>query len=75
MYRRKKQLADQYGISIRTVDRRIEWILEHLDRYPADAVVHNGSMVFVRDDVFQDVIVNGNRIDAGLNPTFREALR
>lgn len=70
MYRRKKYLAELYGISIRTVDRRIVWIQEHADRYPAGAVIHIGRMPFVREDVFEDAIANRNKVDAGLAPTF-----
>lgn len=71
-FRRKKYLADKYGISVRTVDRKIEWIQKHADRYPPDAVIHSGRMPFVREDVFQDVIVNGNKVDAGLCPAFAQ---
>ncbi|GEM_PF-6645293 len=71
MYRRKKYFAKEYGISVRTVERKIDWIKRHADRYPADAVVHNGNIVFVREDVFEDVIVNENRIEAGLKPALK----
>jgi hypothetical protein len=74
-FRRKKYLADTYGISVRTVDRKIEWIRKHPDRYPADAVIHCGRIPFVREDVFQDAIANGNKIDAGLCPAFAQIRR
>lgn len=69
MYRRKKWFAEQYGISIRTVNRKIDWIKQHESRYPANSLVRNGGMTFVREDVFEDVIVNEDRINAGLNPS------
>lgn len=71
MYRRKKYYAAEYGISIRTVERKIVWIQKHADRYPDDAVVHNGRILFVREDVFEDVIRNEHRVDAGLKPEFK----
>lgn len=72
IYRRKKYLANEYGISVRTVERRIDWILAHADRYPEGAVIHNGRITFAREDVFEDCIKNGNKIDAGFNPVFVE---
>lgn len=71
MYRRKKYLASQYGISVRTVDRKIAWIRNHADRYPRNAVIHSGKIPFVREDVFEDAIINADRVDAGLNPAFK----
>ena len=73
MYRRKRFYKEQYDISMRTVSRKVEWILAHADRYPKDSVVKNGKFTFIREDVFEDVIVNQNRIDAGMNPEFKEA--
>lgn len=72
VYRRRKYLADEYGISISTVDRRIAWILKHADRYPQKSVVHCNRITFVREDVFEDAIVNGGWVDAGLDPVFKE---
>lgn len=70
MYRRMEWFAEQYGVCVRTVDRRIDWIRKHGDRYPTDAVVRNGNIPYVREDVFEDVIKNMNKVDAGLAPKF-----
>lgn len=72
VYRRKKYLASLYDVSMRTVDRRIDWIRAHADRYPSGAVIHCGRIPYVREDVFLDAVINGNKVDAGLAPEFKE---
>ena len=54
------------------IQRRIEWIKAHASRYPADAVVYDGTKPFIREDVFEDLIRNRNNVDAGLDPVFKE---
>ena len=58
MFRDMKWYAKEYGYSIRTIQRRIEWIKAHASRYP--------------EDVFEDLIRNKNNVDAGLDPVFKE---
>lgn len=71
-YKRKRFLAEKYGISVRTVDRKMDWIRSHADRYPRDAIVYSGKIPFVREDVFKDAMFNGAKVDAGIAPAFRE---
>ena len=73
MFRDMKWYSKQYGYSIRTIQRRIEWIKAHASRYPEDAVVYDGTKPFVREDVFEDLIRNRNNVDAGFDPVFKEA--
>lgn len=75
MFRDMKWYSKQYGYSIRTIQRRIERIKAHASRYPADAVVYDGTKPFVREDVFEDLIRNRNAVDAGLDPAFKEEQR
>ena len=72
VYRRKRYLAALYDISMSTVDRRITWIRAHADRYPDNVVACCGRIPYIREDVFQDAVINGNRVDAGIAPEFGE---
>ena len=72
-YKRKKVLAEKYGISVRTVDRKMDWIGSHADRYPRGAIVYAGKIPYIREDVFKDAMFNGGKVDAGIAPAFREA--
>lgn len=72
-YKRKKYIAEKYDISVRTVDRKMDWIRDHADRYPRGAIVYAGKIPYVREDVFKDAMFNGNKVDAGIAPAFREA--
>lgn len=74
-YGRKKYLAEKYGISVRTVDRKMDWIRSHSDRYPRGAIVYAGKIPFVREDVFKDAMFNSGKVDAGIAPAFEEAIR
>jgi hypothetical protein len=69
-YKRKRALAEEYDISLSTVNRRIVWILKHQDRYPAGSVIHSGTIPYIREDVFRDCMTYGNAIEAGIAPAF-----
>lgn len=66
MRRTKQAIREMYGLSEETINRRISWIKKHSERYPKDSVTRNGRLVFVRLDVFDDMILNMNHIDAGI---------
>lgn len=66
MRRTKQAIREMYGLSEETINRRISWIKKHPERYPKDSITRNGRLVFVRLDVFDDMIVNMNHIDAGI---------
>jgi hypothetical protein len=72
-YKRKKYLAEKYDVSVRTVDRKMDWIRSHADRYPRGAIVYAGKIPYIREDVFKDAMFNGGKVDAGIAPAFREA--
>lgn len=65
-YKRKRALAEEYDISLSTVNRRIVWILKHQDRYPAGSVIHSGTIPYIREDVFRDCMTHADEIDRGL---------
>lgn len=72
-YKRKKYLAEKYDVSVRTVDRKMDWIRSHADGYPRGAIVYAGKIPYIREDVFKDAMFNGGKVDAGIAPAFREA--
>ena len=68
MYKRKKYFADLYGVSIRTIERKIDWIRKHESRYPVDSIRYVGNMPYIAEDVFDDALFNSSKVDAGLMP-------
>ena len=71
-YLRKTQLADQYSISIRTVDKAVRQIRDLIGiRYPANSVTRFGQIIRIRADVFDDLMAFGDRIENGTAPEFK----
>ena len=71
MYLKKSQLAREYSIGLTTVGVKIRMIRDLTpERYPRGAVITTGGLIRVRDDVFQDAMVNGDAIAAGVAPEF-----
>ncbi|MDD6666688.1 MAG: hypothetical protein PUE58_01765 [Lachnospiraceae bacterium] len=71
-YSRIKRLAEDFDVSTRTVERRLVWIRMHSDRYPKDSIKYFGRIPYTRNDVFQDAMLNGNKVDAGIPVEFIE---
>jgi hypothetical protein len=71
MYLKKSVLAKEYDIGLTTVNMRIRMIREQIpDRYPRGAVITTGGIIRVRDDVFEDVMINGDAIEHNVAPAF-----
>lgn len=71
MYLKKRDYADEYQISVSTVDSRIRKIRRLIGtRYPRDAIVHTGRLIRIRDDVFADIMQWDDAIDCGIAPPF-----
>lgn len=71
MYLKKSQLAREYSIGLTTVGEKIRFIRDLTPaRYPRGAVISNGGIIRVRDDVFQDAMIYGDAIAAGVAQNF-----
>ena len=68
MYRTKKELAAEYSISIRTVDRILADIIRPGigSRYPKDAEITIGNRCRIESEAFCDAIKNRGLIEVGL---------
>ena len=71
MYRKKSTLAKEYDICIRTVSYRIQFIKQHLDRYPKHSIIYVGKDLRIRDDAFRDVMLNYDAIMCGTADAFK----
>lgn len=70
-YETRKQLSQRYAVSISTVDNRQKEIKKLIGkRYPAESFLDNGGIHRIRSDVFDDLMLNGDRIAAGVAPEF-----
>lgn len=75
-YLRKSQLADQYSISLRTVDKAVNRIRDLIGvRYPTNAVTRYGAITRIRADVFNDLMTYGDRIENETAPEFKGGSR
>ena len=71
-YLSKRQLVDQYSISLRTVDKAVNRIRDLIGvRYPSNAVTRYGAIIRIREDVFNDLMTYGDRIENGTAPRFK----
>lgn len=71
-YLSKKQLVDQYSISLRTVDKAVNRIRDLIGvRYPTNAVTRYGAIIRIREDVFNDLMTYGDRIENETAPEFK----
>lgn len=61
MYQNIQQTADFYGISRRTVSRRVRE-MEKLPRYPERTVLRGDKLVLVDMDAFEDFMINRKRL-------------
>lgn len=68
MYRTKKELAEEYRISLRTVDRILSDILRPRlgERYETDAEIYIGSRCRIDADAFHDAVVHRRELEIGL---------
>lgn len=68
MYRTRQELADEYRISIRTVDRILTEILRPRlgDRYENDAEIFIGNRCRIDQDAFHDAVVHRRELEIGL---------
>lgn len=72
MYLKKSILAKEYGISMTTVSERIRMIRDQTPkRYPRGAIITTGRIIRIRDDVFEDAMINGDAILCGIAPDFK----
>lgn len=66
----KHRLADEYGYSTRTIERRIGEIEKLVGvRYPANTIFREPHMR-IREDVAKDYLENRTQIKAGTAPAF-----
>ena len=71
-YETRAQLAKRYSVSVSTVDNRQLQIRRLVGkRYPQDSFLDNGRIHRIRSDVFDDIMLYGDRIAAGVAPEFR----
>lgn len=71
-YETRAQLAKRYSVSVSTVDNRQKEIKKLIGkRYPPEAFLDNGRIHRIRSDVFDDIMLDGDRIRAGIAPEFR----
>ena len=71
MYLTKKDLAAEYHVSVKPVDRQLELLRDNIGkRYPRGCVIDRVRIIRIRDDVFHDSMVNGDLIERNLAPKF-----
>lgn len=71
-YESRTQLANRYSVSLSTVDNRQRRIKQLVGkRYPKNSFVDSDGIHRIRSDVFDDLMLNGNKIAAGVAPEFR----
>lgn len=70
-YETRAQLAKRYSVSVSTVDNRQRQIKQLIGkRYPPESFLDNGGIHRIRSDVFDDLMLNGDRIASGVAPEF-----
>lgn len=70
-YETRKQLSKRYSVSVSTVDNRQKEIKKLIGkRYPEEVFLDNGRIHRIRSDVFDDIMIYGDRIAAGVAPEF-----
>lgn len=68
---KRRNLAERYFYSLRTIDRRISEIEELQGiRYPARSVLRSSSGVRIREDVATDYLEHRDEILIGVAPAF-----
>ena len=71
-YESRKQLSGRYSISLSTTDERLKRILKLVGkRYPKNSFIDNEGIHRVRSDVFEDYMLNGEKIKAGIAEDFK----
>lgn len=71
-YETRKQLSSRFSISLSTTDDRLKRIRKLVGkRYPKNSFIDNEGVHRVRSDVFEDYMVNGERIKAGIAEDFK----
>lgn len=71
-YETRKQLSDRFSISLSTVDDRLRKIRKLIpDRYPKTSFIDNEGIHRIRSDVFEDYMLNGEKIKAGIAEDFK----
>lgn len=71
-YRKKADLAAEYAVSVRTVDRILKIIRDELGkRYRRDVIISTGNLTRVDEDVFKDALANRDLIVRGIAPKYR----
>ena len=71
-YKKKKDLAEEYAISTRTVHRIYKLIQEQQGkRYRRDVIIQTGKIIRIDEDVFRDALANRELIIRGIAPKFR----
>ena len=71
MYLKKSVLAKEYDIGLTTVNQQIRMIRGLIPaRYPRGAVITTKGIIRVRDDVFEDAMMNGDAIRNNAAPEF-----
>lgn len=64
-YKQAAVLADQYGLSVRTVKRRAEEIRDQIGRrYKKQAIIDDGNIVLINEYVFLDWLSNRQQINS-----------
>ena len=68
-YVRRKELAENYKISVNTVDRILAVVKDQIGkRYPEDAIIDIGGRLLIDEDCFHDALVYRMLIPRGLAP-------
>ena len=71
-YRKKADLAAEYAVSVRTVDRILKIFRDELGkRYRRDVIISTGNLTRVDEDVFKDALANRDLIVRGIAPKYR----
>lgn len=71
-YKKKTDLAAEYAVSVRTVDRIIRIIRDELGkRYRRDVIIETGNLLRIDEEVFRDALANRELITRGIAPKFR----
>ena len=71
-YKKKTTLAEEFDISMRTVNRIYKLIQEQLgQRYRRDVIIQTGNLIRIDEDVFRDALANRDLIVRGIAPKYR----
>ena len=72
MYLSQDELAKEFSMCRRSVDRRLKDMRRYPDRYKATDMVHNGRLIRIKIDAFADWLAYGDALDAGMEVPERE---